>query len=132
MAQQSPETEQIIASLTSGERQDLVILFIPSHDKKNKPINNQEFWADAAMNEFADLFKGATAFQTFAGIYKEDDGTILRDKPILIESYARREFTLDANRWERMIDFIKRMGSETKQAAVALVVNDVLHLIEDF
>lgn len=42
------------------------------------------------MDLFADLYRGATAFRTFAGIYKCDDGRILHDQPILIESYVQR------------------------------------------
>ena len=74
-----------------AQEQDIVILFIPSHDKHEKELNNQDVWAGEAMELFKDLFGGATAFVAFAGIYLTDDGKTLHDKPILIESYVSRE-----------------------------------------
>jgi hypothetical protein len=134
MAQQSlfPEVANIISVLQSGERQDLVILIIPSHDKHEKALKNQDVWAGQAMELFKDLYRGATAFQTFAGIYLTDDGKTLHDKPILIESYVSREALEDKNRLNQLVGFIKRMGRETKQAAVAVVINDVFHEISEF
>jgi hypothetical protein len=134
MAQKSlfPEVANIISVLHKGDRQDIVILFIPSHDKHEKALNNQDVWAGEAMELFKDLYRGATAFVTFAGIYLTDDGKTLHDKPILIESYVSREALEDKSRLNELVRFIKRMGRETKQAAVAVVINDVFHTITEF
>ncbi len=127
-----PEVERIISVLQSGARQDIVILIIPSHDKNEKAIKNQDVWAGEAMELFKDLYRGATAFETFAGIYLTDDGKTLHDKPILIESYVSREALEDKRRLNQLVSFMKRMGRETKQAAVAVVINDVFHEITEF
>jgi hypothetical protein len=71
-----PELDQIISVLVAEKRQDLVILIIPSHDKKEVELKDQDMWASAAMDLFADLFGSATAFKTFAGIYKTSDGKV--------------------------------------------------------
>jgi hypothetical protein len=84
------------------------------------------------MELFADLYRGATAFQTFAGIYKTQDGKVLHDKPILVECYAQRADVEDTEKLTDLLHFIKRMGRETQQAAVGLVVNSVFHEITDF
>jgi hypothetical protein len=127
-----PEVEKIISVLQSSVRQDIVILFIPSHDKKKKEIKNQDVWAGEAMVLFKDLYRGATAFEAFAGIYLTDKGETLNDKPILIESYVSRESLEDKRRLNQLVAFMKRMGRETKQAAVAVVINDVFHEITEF
>lgn len=127
-----PEVEKIISVLQSGARQDIVILFIPSHDKNEKEIKNQDVWSGEAMELFKDLYRGATAFETFAGIYLTDDGKTLHDKPILIESYVSREALEDKRRLGQLVSFMKRMGRETKQAAVAVVINDAFHVINEF
>lgn len=127
-----PELDEIISVLRSDERQDLIILIIPSQDKKQRELPDQEMWAGAAMELFADLYRGATAFQTFAGIYKTKDGAILHDKPILIECYASRQDVENSQKLTELLRFAKRLGRETNQAAVALVVNHVLHEITDF
>lgn len=84
------------------------------------------------MDLFADLYGGATAFQTFQGIYKDSDGKIYNDKPILIESYVKRETLTDVATLNQLVDFSRRMGAETRQKAVALIINDVFHEITDF
>ena len=102
----SPEVEQIIGIINKDERQDIVILIIPSHykeGKKDKPLKDQEIWAGAAMDLFADLYTGATAFQTFQGIYKDRDGEVHRDKPILIESYVERSRLVDEANLQQQI-----------------------------
>ncbi len=131
-AQRDPLAERIISVLHSGERQDLVILIIPSHKKDGKPIQNQAWWAGAAMDRIAELYRGGTAFETFLGIYKTSDGKILRDKPILIESYVQRADLEDMAKLRELLEFARRMGRETQQAAVGLIINDVFHEIADF
>jgi hypothetical protein len=74
-----PELDSISAALQADNHDDLVVLFIPSHDKKQNPLPDQAQWAKAAGDLFADIFTGATAFHAFAGFYKTDDGIILHE-----------------------------------------------------
>jgi hypothetical protein len=130
-----PEVEQIISIINRDERQDIVILVIPSHYKEgkaDKPLKDQEIWAGNAMELFADLYRGGTAFQTFKGIYKDTDGEVHHDKPILIESYVERSRLVDEATLQQLLAFAKRMGRETRQKAVALIINDVFHEITEF
>jgi len=126
------EVEKIISIINSGVRQDLVILIVPSHDKKDKLLKDQDMWAGNTMDLFADLYRGATAFQTFQGIYKDAEGNVYRDKPILIESYVERSRLVDEGNLNDLLAFAKRMGRETRQKAVGLIINDVFHEITDF
>jgi hypothetical protein len=50
----------------------------------------------------------------------------------LIETYAEQEAVQDEGKLRRLLDFAKRMGRDTNQAAVALAIDDVLHLIRKF
>jgi hypothetical protein len=127
-----PEIERIISRINADERQDIVILIIPSHDKNDKPLKDQEVWAGIAMELFADLYGGATAFQTFQGIYKDTEGKVYRDKPILVESYVQRVKLVDEGNLQELLAFSRRMGRETRQKAVALIINDVFHEITEF
>jgi hypothetical protein len=131
MARHQPpsDEERIIAHLRYGAPQVVVILFIPSHDRKQKPLQDQPLWAGEAMGLFGRLYTGATAFQALEGVFLDDDGTLLRDKPILIESYVEQEKVIDPARLQQLLDFSRRMGKATRQAAVAVVIGDVLHLI---
>src|SRR4051794_36179031 len=115
------DEERIIARLRYGTPQVVVILFIPSHDKKQKPLQDQPLWAGEAVELFGRLYPGATAFQALEGVFLDDDGTLLRDKPILIESYVERQIVEEPARLQQLLDFVRRMGKETRQAAVAVV-----------
>ena len=83
------------------------------------------------MELFADLFTGATAFTTYGGIYRTQDGEKLKDKPIIIECFAN---TSDVNRKNlvELVGFMKRMGKETNQAAVGLVVAGSFYEVTDY
>ena len=56
----------------------------------------------------------------------------LRDKPILIESYARIENAKNEQKLTQLVEFMKRMGRETEQAAVAVVIENAFHEITEF
>jgi hypothetical protein len=126
------DEERIIAALRYGVPQVLVILFIPSHDKKKKPLQDQHLWASQAIDLFGHLYTGATAFRALDGVFLDDDGTLLHDQPIMIESYTDRASVEDPARLGQLLEFARRMGRETRQAAVAVVIGEVLHLIRRF
>jgi len=108
-------------------------LFIPSHDKDQKELPAPDQWADAALDLFAELFGGATAFETYAGIYRDKvSGKDLKDKPILIESYTLMQNVKDVQKLNKLVDFMKRMGKETRQAAVAVVIDNTFHEVTEF
>ena len=107
-----PELDEITASILAENRQDLVGLFIPSHDKRQNELSNQEEWAYAAMQLFAELFRGATAFSTFAGVYRDGDGTIIYDRPILIQAYVRRADVLDERKLKELLAFSSAWGAK--------------------
>jgi len=129
----SPEVKRIASDVEMGRQQVLVILFIPSHDRDEKELKTRDLWADAALNLFADLFGGATAFDTYAGIYRDKSrGKDLKDKPILVEAYTEIERVRNLDVLNNLVSFMKRMGKEAKQAAVAVVINNVFHGITNF
>jgi len=78
------------------------------------------------------LYTGATPFQALEGVFLDEDGTLLRDKPILIESYVERQIVEEPARLRQLLDFARRMGKETRQAAVAIIIAGILHLIRHF
>ncbi len=125
------EVERIISVLRSDVPQVLVILAIPSHDKNEKELKNQEWWANEAADMFAELYGGATAFQALVGTFKYKD-KILHDRPIMVESYAQKADVEDPSNLVELLRFAKRMGKETRQAAVAIVIGNIFFTITDF
>jgi hypothetical protein len=129
----SRDAKRIARDMEMGKQQVLVILFIPSHDRDERELTDRDLWADAALDLFADLFGGATAFDTYAGVYRDKvRGKDLKDKPILVESYTKIERIKDLTVLNNLVSFMKRMGRESKQAAVAVVIDNAFHEIDKF
>ncbi len=106
----SPEVERIARDMESAARQVLVILFIPSHDRDERELQTRDLWADAALDLFAELFGGATAFDTYAGIYRDKvRNKDLRDRPILVESYAEIGRIREVANLKDLVSFMKRI-----------------------
>jgi len=49
----------------------LLVLFVPSKDRRNKPID-QRYWVKEMLNTLGTLFGGATAFPRGEGIWRDD------------------------------------------------------------
>jgi NAD(P)H-dependent FMN reductase len=62
----------------------------------------------------------------------EESRKDLKDKPILVESYTEIERVRNLAVLNDLVSFMKRMGKEAKQAAVAVVINNVFHEITNF
>lgn len=128
-----PETNQILALLSKGVEQDLVILAVPSHDKKGRelPEGVQQDWHDRAMTVFAELYVGATSFMSHEGIYKDDEGRIHKDTPLIIESFARIDAIEDPLKLNKLVDLARMMVREMNQDSIMLVFGKAMFYIKD-
>ena len=120
--------------LRFGLADDCVILFIPSHARDKSKLKDQAEWASQALDLMGKLYGGATGFTGLCGIWRDDenDGQLLTDKPIMIQSLARREDVEDQAKIGELANFLKRMGKKTKQGAVAVVFNNAIHFISNY
>jgi hypothetical protein len=100
----------------------LLVLFIPSNDRGNKPID-QPFWVDEALTVLGTLFGGATAFPQGRGIWRDDaqGGKLLFDEPVVIQCYTS-EHMLERHMQE-LGKFLHRMGREARQGAIGMVID---------
>ena len=100
----------------------LLVLFIPSVDRHNKAIS-QGRWVDEALRVLGELFGGATAFPKGRGVWRDDaqGGKLVYDKPVVIQCYTSERFI--ARSTARLREFLVRMGTETKQGAIGLVID---------
>ena len=86
------------------------------------------------MELMGKLYGGATGFTKICGIWRDDEngGQLLTDKPIMIQSLAKREDVEDQEKIAELANFLKRMGKTTKQGAVAVVFNNAIHFISSY
>jgi hypothetical protein len=100
----------------------LLVLFIPSKDRGDSPID-QPYWVEEALNALGTLFGGATAFPQGKGVWRDDaqGGKLLFDEPVIIQCYTS-EYRIE-ERIDELREFLHRMGREARQGAIGLVID---------
>jgi hypothetical protein len=70
----------------------LLVLFIPSRDRYDGPID-QRYWVTEALAVLGQCFGGATAFPHGQGVWRDDaqGGKLLLDEPVVIQCYTSEE-----------------------------------------
>ena len=66
----------------SKTQSTLLVLFIPSRDRFDQPID-QDYWVRQALEMLGTHFNGATAFPQGRGVWRDDaqGGKLLYDEP---------------------------------------------------
>ena len=115
-----PEFAEILGASKAASA--LLVLFIPSKDRGDQPID-QSYWVDEALKTLGTLFGGATAFPQGRGVWRDDaqGGKLLFDEPVVVQCYTT------ASRFEQQMetlgDFLRSMGREARQGAIGLVID---------
>jgi len=112
----------------------LVVLFVPSVERDGITAINQEYWVDAALDTFGQLFGGATAFPRAKGVWRDDEmgGVLVKDQPVVIHCYTTPADITDPDRLSQLGSFCRRMGPEAHQGEVGLVIGDEYLAFRDF
>ena len=100
----------------------LLVLFILSVDRSEQPID-QESWVSQALELLGQEFGGATAYPQARGVWRDEvqGGKLVFDEPVIIQCYTNEQ-ALEQGA-DRLREFLVRMGSETSQGAVGLVID---------
>jgi hypothetical protein len=120
--------------LSTGRKRVLVVLFIPSVERDGVSTIDQRFWVDSALEMFGRVFGGATAFPKAKGIWRDDErgGALVKDEPIVVHCYTTPVDIEDDRNLAGLGDFCRKLGRETRQGEVGLVVGDEYFAIRDF
>lgn len=127
------EPEHKIAG-ASSTRRVLIVLWIPSVDRDGNNLPDQAKWTTAALDLFANLYGGATAMPPADGIWRDDDrgGKRIRESPILIHCYVTEEQANERKSQNRLGAFCRKMGKDTRQGEVVLLINGEWHSFKNF
>src|SRR5262245_9217561 len=100
----------------------LLVLYIPSQDRSEEPID-QQYRVGEALKMLGECCGGATAFPRGRGVWRDDaqGGKLLFDEPVMIQCYTSEE-ALNA-RLDDLRGFLVRLGTEAHQGAVGLVID---------
>ena len=101
---------------------DLLVLYIPSHDRNEQPID-QEVWVERALDFLGKTFHGATAFPRARGVWRDDEcgGRLVFDEPVVIQCYT--SLKLIQSKVTELGEILTDMGDQTRQGAVGFVIN---------
>jgi hypothetical protein len=112
----------------------LVVLFVPSVERDGTTPIDQDHWVQAALETFGQLYGGATAFPRARGVWRDDEmgGVLVKDEPVVIHCYTTPEDINDPDRLSRLGSFCRKMGRDTHQGEVGLVIGDEYLAFRDF
>lgn len=105
------------------------VIFVPSVDVAGVPID-QERWREAALEEFARLFRGATALPPGRGAWRTDDNSIILEDTAVVFAIADPD-DVTHSQLEDLGRFARLLGREANQGEVGLIVGNRYHPITD-
>ena len=87
-----------------------------------------------ALEMFGRVFGGATAYPKAKGIWRDDErgGALVKDEPVVVHCYTTPADIEDVRNLAPLGGFCRKMGSQTRQGEVGLVVGDEYFAIRDF
>jgi hypothetical protein len=136
LAVSSPSTHADLLGSDAEPNGILFVRFIPSKDKDGNDLpgnEDQDVWASTAADLLSRLFGGATVMPPAQGKWlNEESGQIITEQVVLVHSYARASHATDEGRLRELARFLHRMGRQTNQGEVAVVIDNVFHRIRKF
>jgi hypothetical protein len=80
------------------------------------------------------VFGGATAYPKAKGIWRDDErgGALVKDEPVVVHCYTTPTDIQDDRNLAELGRFCRKMGRETHQGEVGLVVGDQHFAIREF
>ncbi|WP_016895998.1 hypothetical protein [Mycobacteroides abscessus] len=116
----------------SGAKSVPIALFVPAVDRANQPVD-QQFWTHEALTVLGKLYGGATALPAGKGAWWDTDaGHLLHESTVVIFCLAADEHIDDMSLMREFGAFLRRLGRETNQGAVGVVVDSDYHQICNF
>ena len=130
MAEPPPEIDIIAAFGGTYDYGQRLAIYIPNKDRDGAPVD-QATWIDAELRLLTDRTGGATAMPPVTGAWRNPQtGQVVIEEPVVVYAYVR-----PAPFVARLLDlaaFVRRMGRETNQGAIALEFDGNFFTVEDF
>ena len=83
---------------------------------------------------FGEAFGGATAYPKARGVWRDDEreGTLVFDEPVVVHCYTVPDAIEDEANLAKLAAFCRRMGRETNQGEIGIVIEDEYFAIQDY
>lgn len=105
-------------------------IYIPNKDRDGNAVPDQARWAEEAIRLLCEINGGGTAMPPVSGEWMNDDGTVIREHPIVVYSFVRPDaFTQSL---PRVRAFLHRLGRETAEGEVAVEFDGRFYRIRQY
>lgn len=130
---QTQRSVKAASPLRGGRKRALLVLFVPSVERDGTTAIDQQRWVDEALAMLGRVFGGATAYPKARGVWRDDErgGALVVDEPVVVHCYTTRADIEDAANLAELGSFCRRMGRETRQGEIGLVIGDVYFAIRE-
>jgi len=93
-------------------------IYVPNKDRDGQPIADHRAWVEEAIGLMCEINGGATAMPPVDGAWKNEQGIVIRESPVVVYSYIAAESFVAS--LPRIREFLHRMGRRTNQGEVAV------------
>ncbi|MEA2817216.1 MAG: hypothetical protein QOI93_4917 [Rhodospirillaceae bacterium] len=105
-------------------------IYIPNKDRDGAAVD-QAKWVSETLRLLAEVAGGATAMPPVTGAWRNPaTGALIIEEPVVVYAYVKPDSFV--NRLDELAAFVRRMGRETNQGAVALEFDGDFFTVEDF
>ena len=105
-------------------------IYIPNRDRDGAAVD-QAKWVSETLRLLAEVAGGATAMPPVTGAWRNPaTGALIIEEPVVVYAYVKPDSFV--NRLDELAAFVRRMGRETNQGAVALEFDGDFFTVEDF
>lgn len=117
-----------------GSKRVLIVLFVPSVERDGATAIDQDRWVQESLTMFGKVFGGATAYPKAKGVWRDDErgGVLVFDEPVVIHCYVTADAVSDGTNIEMLGKFCRRMGRETNQGEIGLIIDSEYLAFRDF
>lgn len=100
-----------------------LMVFVPSADKDGRKLKGPS-WTRPTLTVLGRLFRGATAYPKGLGVWRNDQagGNLVFDDTTIVFTYIAPA-DLSDRRLRELRTFLHRMGRETRQGEIGLVLD---------
>jgi hypothetical protein len=125
-----PEIDIIAAFGGTTDYGQRFAIYIPNKDRDGAPVD-QAKWTDAALRLLTGIAGGATAMPPVTGAWRNPlTGQVVIEEPVVVYAYVRPAPFVA--RLPELAVFVRQLGRETNQGAIALEFDGNFFTVEDF
>ncbi|BBK30731.1 hypothetical protein STHU_13650 [Allostella humosa] len=105
-------------------------IYVPNKDRDGLPVA-QSKWLNEALQLLSAVGGGATAMPPVTGAWRNPEtGILIIEEPVVVYAYVKPALFVES--LPELAAFVRRMGRETNQGAIALEFDGDFFTVEEF